>query len=272
MKPARIGCSGWNYDGLARSVLPASASPSAAGWSSTPQRFDTVEVNTTFYRLPRREAVAAWVAQTPDRFTFAVKASRYLTHIRRLHGPSSGGGAVLRADRAADRGRAAGPGAVAAARQLHARRRAAARWLEALPDGLHTIEFRHPSWFVDAGDARAARARRRAHHRRPSRSARSRPTRPPPTGASSAFTTDRGAAAATTRPPSSTRGRGGSPSGAGARRCGPTSTTTGAGSRPPTPRCWRAGSASGPGRTRCGPGSPGGRSGSPARRWSTSSR
>ena len=48
------------------------------------QQLGTVEVNTTFYRLPSREAVATWVRQTPDPFTFAVKASRYLTHIRRL--------------------------------------------------------------------------------------------------------------------------------------------------------------------------------------------
>src|SRR6185437_16441573 len=46
--------------------------------------FDTVEVNSTFYRLARREAVSGWVNQTPEGFEFAVKASRYLTHIRRL--------------------------------------------------------------------------------------------------------------------------------------------------------------------------------------------
>ena len=46
--------------------------------------FDTVEVNNTFYRLPSRDAVANWAAQTPPDFVFAVKASRYLTHIKRL--------------------------------------------------------------------------------------------------------------------------------------------------------------------------------------------
>jgi uncharacterized protein YecE (DUF72 family) len=48
------------------------------------ERFDTVEVNSTFYRLPRRDAVARWVEQTPDDFVFAVKVSRYVTHIKRL--------------------------------------------------------------------------------------------------------------------------------------------------------------------------------------------
>ena len=46
--------------------------------------FDTVEVNSTFYRLPKPAAVANWIADTPDDFVFAVKASRYLTHVKRL--------------------------------------------------------------------------------------------------------------------------------------------------------------------------------------------
>ena len=54
------------------------------GSSTTRKLFDTVEVNTTFYRLPSRDAVANWAAQTPPDFVFTVKASRYLTHIKRL--------------------------------------------------------------------------------------------------------------------------------------------------------------------------------------------
>jgi uncharacterized protein YecE (DUF72 family) len=46
--------------------------------------FDTVEVNSTFYRLASRDAVARWVDDTPDDFLFAAKASRYLTHVRRM--------------------------------------------------------------------------------------------------------------------------------------------------------------------------------------------
>ena len=58
--------------------------PSRAGWAATREEFDTVEVNSTFYRLASRDAVARWVEQTPDGFVFAAKASRYLTHTRRL--------------------------------------------------------------------------------------------------------------------------------------------------------------------------------------------
>jgi uncharacterized protein YecE (DUF72 family) len=46
--------------------------------------FDTVEVNATFYRLPKPESVARWAEQTPPGFAFAVKVSRYLTHVKRL--------------------------------------------------------------------------------------------------------------------------------------------------------------------------------------------
>ncbi len=46
---------------------------------------DTVEVNATFYRLPRRSTVARWADTTPEDFCFAVKGSRYLTHVRRLN-------------------------------------------------------------------------------------------------------------------------------------------------------------------------------------------
>ena len=48
------------------------------------EHFDTVEVNTTFYRLPRATSVARWVEETPEEFTFAIKVSRYITHIKRL--------------------------------------------------------------------------------------------------------------------------------------------------------------------------------------------
>ena len=52
------------------------------------QHFGTVEVNATFYRLATRAAVERWVDQTPEDFCFAVKASRYMTHVKRLRGIS----------------------------------------------------------------------------------------------------------------------------------------------------------------------------------------
>src|SRR5207237_6275517 len=52
--------------------------------------FHTVEAHSPFYRLPKRSAVASWVEQTPDGFTFAIKASRYLTHVKRLRDLADG--------------------------------------------------------------------------------------------------------------------------------------------------------------------------------------
>jgi uncharacterized protein YecE (DUF72 family) len=79
-----IGCSGWNYAHWRNGVFyPARCA--ARNWLPFYARhFETVEVNTTFYRLPRESSVARWVAETPPGFTFAVKVSRYVTHIKRL--------------------------------------------------------------------------------------------------------------------------------------------------------------------------------------------
>ncbi|HEY6399072.1 MAG TPA: DUF72 domain-containing protein, partial [Solirubrobacteraceae bacterium] len=83
MKQVRVGCSGWMYDEWRGRLYP-DREPKRRWLGLYAQHFDTVEVNSTFYRLARREAVAGWVNQTPADFCFAVKASRYLTHIKRL--------------------------------------------------------------------------------------------------------------------------------------------------------------------------------------------
>lgn len=112
------------------------------------ERFDTVEVNSTFYRLARRGAVAGWVAQTPEGFLFAVKASRYLTHVRRLVGIGDG---IRRfyepLEPLIEVGRL-GPVLWQLPENFHRDDRRLQGWVDALPAGLHTIEFRHESWFV----------------------------------------------------------------------------------------------------------------------------
>jgi len=83
VKPIHVGCSGWNYADWRGVIYPKGLATSR--WLERyAELFDTVEINTTFYRLPKREAVQRWVEQSPPEFAFAVKASRYLTHIRRL--------------------------------------------------------------------------------------------------------------------------------------------------------------------------------------------
>jgi uncharacterized protein YecE (DUF72 family) len=111
-------------------------------------QFDTVEVNSTFYRLARRDAVAGWVDQTPRGFLFAVKASRYLTHVKRLVGIEDGIRRfyeplqpLLESDRL-------GPVLWQLPENFKRDDARLLGWLDVLPDGLHTIEFRDPSWFV----------------------------------------------------------------------------------------------------------------------------
>lgn len=79
----RIGCSGWQYADW-REVLYPKGLPQRRWLTRYAEVFDTVEVNATFYRLARPEAVGAWLEQTPPGFLFAVKGSRFLTHMKRL--------------------------------------------------------------------------------------------------------------------------------------------------------------------------------------------
>ena len=111
-------------------------------------RFDTVEVNSTFYRLARREAVAGWLEQTPPQFLFAVKASRYLTHIKRLVGITEGIKRFYEPLEPLLRTGRLGPVLWQLPENFHRDDGRLAGLLELLPPGLHTIEFRHPSWFV----------------------------------------------------------------------------------------------------------------------------
>ncbi len=81
-RPVRIGCSGWNYASWKEEFYEGK--PARLWLQHYAEHFDTVEINNTFYRLPLKSSVARWVEETPANFVFAVKASRYLTHIKRL--------------------------------------------------------------------------------------------------------------------------------------------------------------------------------------------
>jgi uncharacterized protein YecE (DUF72 family) len=147
MKPARIGCSGWNYADW-RGLFYPQGEPQRRWLELYAERFDTVEVNNTFYRLPRRDAVAAWVKQTPDDFTFTVKASRYLTHIKRLTDLGQGVARFYERIEPLIEAERLGPVLWQLPGNFRRDDRRLHDWLEALPDGLHTIEFRHESWFA----------------------------------------------------------------------------------------------------------------------------
>src|SRR5581483_9902505 len=114
------------------------------------ERFQTVEINATFYRLPTREAVARWVEQTPETFEFAVKVSRYLTHIKRLTGVREGMALFFERIEPMMQAKRLGPLLWQLPENFHRDDERLDRWLEALPPGRHAIEFRHASWFDDA--------------------------------------------------------------------------------------------------------------------------
>jgi uncharacterized protein YecE (DUF72 family) len=147
MKRARIGCSGWNYDDWRGSFYPK-REPRRRWLSLYAERFDTVEVNNTFYRLPNRDSVAAWVRDTPEDFVFAVKASRYLTHIKRLSDTREGVARFYERIEPLIEARRLGPVLWQLPENFHRDDERLNAWLEALPSGRHTIEFRHPSWFT----------------------------------------------------------------------------------------------------------------------------
>jgi uncharacterized protein YecE (DUF72 family) len=146
----RIGCSGWNYQHWRNGVFYPPRLPARRWLAFYAERFDTVEVNATFYRLPRREAVERWAAEAPQGFSFAIKVSRYLTHVKRL--TETARHVELLLDRieplrAADK---LGPLLWQLPPTFRRDDDRLARALGEFPAGLrHALEFRHESWFAD---------------------------------------------------------------------------------------------------------------------------
>jgi uncharacterized protein YecE (DUF72 family) len=140
----RVGTSGWSYDHW-RGVLYEPGLPTAARLDIYCREFDTVELNASFYRWPKDATFAAWRDRLPDGFAMSVKASRGLTHARRLRSPEQW---LERTERAwHELGDKRGVVLV----QLHpALVRDDERlkyFLARVPDWMRVaVEFRHPSW------------------------------------------------------------------------------------------------------------------------------
>ena len=81
--PIRIGCSGWNYRHWRELFYPRGL-PVGRWFAFYAEHFDTVEINNSFYRLPRPETFAKWRDQAPPGFCYAVKANRFLTQAKKL--------------------------------------------------------------------------------------------------------------------------------------------------------------------------------------------
>jgi uncharacterized protein YecE (DUF72 family) len=147
MHRVRIGCSGWSYRDWRGGLYPEGL-PARRWLARYAEVFDTVEVNATFYRLPKRETVAGWVEEVPGDFLFAVKASRYLTHMKRLHEIADGVARFWEPLEPLRRGRRLGPVLWQLPESLERDDDLLAAALGALPRARHCFEFRHPSWFA----------------------------------------------------------------------------------------------------------------------------
>lgn len=143
-----IGTSGWQYADWRDTFYPRGL-PQSRWLEHYATIFSTVEVNATFYRLPQEATFADWRDRTPTGFTFAVKASRYLTHIRRLRDPEEPVARLLA--RSAALGPRQGPVLVQLPPTLPADLPALTATLEEFGDVKVAVEFRHPSWFAEPG-------------------------------------------------------------------------------------------------------------------------
>lgn len=147
-RSVRIGCSGWNYASWKDELYEGR--PARLWLEHYARHFDTVEVNNTFYRLPNTAAVANWERTTPPGFTFALKVSRYLTHIKRL--TELGIGLQRFFDRIEPLLRSSKLGPLLwqlppnFQRDDERLRKALATM--AADGRRHCVEFRHPTWFV----------------------------------------------------------------------------------------------------------------------------
>jgi uncharacterized protein YecE (DUF72 family) len=142
-----VGTSGWQYKDWRGRFYPDKL-PLSQWLEYYAAAFETVEVNNAFYRLPERDTFAAWRARTPDDFCFAVKMSRYLTHIKRLRDPAEPVNRFL--SRATALGPKFGPVLLQLPPTLTADRGLLAEVLRRFPREVRVaVEPRHPSWWTD---------------------------------------------------------------------------------------------------------------------------
>lgn len=150
-----VGTSGWSYKHWVGVFYPPQLPP-ARYLPHYAGHFDTVEINYSFYRLPSHEAFVTWRQETPAGFVFAVKASRYLTHMRKLKEPAEPLRRLLEA--AGGLGDKLGPLLFQFPAQWRKNLPRLEGLLAILPPGRRcAFEFRHPSWLGE--DVYAALAR-----------------------------------------------------------------------------------------------------------------
>jgi uncharacterized protein YecE (DUF72 family) len=143
-----IGTSGWNYKHWVNVLYPRGL-PTSQWLARFAETFDTVEVNNSFYRLPQKGVFETWGRSTPKDFTFAVKASRFLTHMKKLSAPEEPLTRLL--DRCDGLGTKLGPILYQLPPGWKVNLERLRDFLVLLPENLrHVFEFRDESWQTDA--------------------------------------------------------------------------------------------------------------------------
>jgi uncharacterized protein YecE (DUF72 family) len=143
----RIGTSGWIYKHWRKQFYPKDLPP-RQWFAYYAQHYDTVEINNTFYRLPSESAFDAWRQQAPAGFVYAVKASRFLTHMKKLNEPEEPIERIL--GRARRLGPTLGPVLYQLPRGWKCKLDRLAHFFAALPrDIQHVMEYRGPEWLSE---------------------------------------------------------------------------------------------------------------------------
>jgi uncharacterized protein YecE (DUF72 family) len=143
----RIGTSGWVYPHWRGLFYPRTL-PTKQWFDFYAHEFDTVEVNNSFYRLPTAETFAAWRTQAPPGFCYAIKASRFLTHLKKLLAPEEPLQNFF--ERAQHLGPTLGPVLYQLPPHWHVNLERFEYFLAALPRGYqHVVEFRDASWLIE---------------------------------------------------------------------------------------------------------------------------
>jgi uncharacterized protein YecE (DUF72 family) len=139
-----VGTSGFSYKGWKGTFYPADL-PASEWLKYYAERLPSVEINNTFYRMPKKEVLASWASETPETFRFAVKAPRRITHIKRLKEVESDAGFLF--ENLAALGSRLGCVLVQLPPNLPKDTVRLDAFLAAVPEGVAAaFEFRNPSW------------------------------------------------------------------------------------------------------------------------------
>jgi uncharacterized protein YecE (DUF72 family) len=147
MARALVGTSGWHYDSWRGPFFPKGP-PLKSQLQYYASQLPSAELNGVFYRTPTQDAVKSWRDQTGADFVFAWKASKFITHWKRLSDNSANSLELLE-DRLSLLGNKAGPVLFELPPQFHANAERLASFVKLLSRKRHySFEFRHPSWYT----------------------------------------------------------------------------------------------------------------------------